>query len=261
MTATTGAAVQGSRSAGVAVVTGAGRGIGAATSRRLSAAGLSVAVVDRTELDTADTVAAVTAAGGTAMGVGCDVAVADEVDAAVRRVNEVLGPVDVLVNCAGVTRDRLLLTMGDDDWDTVMDVNFGGTVHWCRAVAGQMKQRGGGRIVNFSSVAADGNAGQANYAAAKAAVSGFTRTLAAELGPYGVTVNAVAPGFVATPMVDELAERLGADREAFLAEAATRSALGRVGAAEEIGDVVAFLAGSASAYVTGQTLVVDGGRP
>ncbi|MEU2929332.1 3-oxoacyl-ACP reductase FabG [Streptomyces sp. NPDC007251] len=245
----------------VAVVTGAGRGIGAAVAARLAATGASVAVVDRTEDDTADTVAAVRATGATALGLGCDVAVADQVRAAAHEVVGAFGRLDALVNCAGVTRDRLLLTMDDDEWDTALDVNLGGTVLWCQAAAGQMRRQRSGHIVNFASVAADGNPGQTNYAAAKAAVTGFTRDLAAELGPYGVTVNAVAPGFVATPMVDALAERLGADRAQFLDRAAAESALGRVGSVEDIAAVVAFLAGPDSGFVTGQTVYVDGGQP
>ncbi|WP_225097252.1 3-oxoacyl-ACP reductase FabG [Streptomyces sp. CoH27] len=245
----------------VAVVTGGGRGIGAAVAARLAAAGTSVAVVDRTEDDTAETVAALRAAGGTALGLGCDVAAADQVTAAVTEVVRAFGGLDVLVNCAGVTRDRLLLTMDDDEWDTALDVNLGGTVLWCLAAAGQMRRRRGGHIVNFASVAADGNPGQANYAAAKAAVTGFTRDLAAELGPHGITVNAVAPGFVATPMVDALATRLGAGREEFLERAAAQSALGRVGTVEDIAGVVAFLTGPDTGFLTGQTLYVDGGQP
>jgi novobiocin biosynthesis protein NovJ len=243
----------------VAIVTGAARGIGAATAKRLAAAGVSVAVVDRTESDTDGTVAAVRAVGGRAVGVGCDVAEADQVLAAVDEVVRVFGHVDVLVNCAGVNQDRLLLTMSDDEWDTVVDVNLGGTVRCSLAVAPHMKQCGYGRIINFGSVAAEGNAGQANYAAAKAAIAGLTRTLAAEFGPYGITVNAVAPGFVVTSMVDDLARRLGRDKEAFLGDAAAQAAVGRVGAPDDIAAVVAFLASAESEYLSGQTIYVDGG--
>jgi novobiocin biosynthesis protein NovJ len=243
----------------VAVVTGAARGIGAATATHL-ATRASVVVVDRTESDTADTVAAIRAAGGTALGLGCDVAAADQVATAVRQVIDTFGHVDVLVNCAGVNQDRLLLTMSDDEWDTVVDVNLGGSMRWSLAVGQHMKQRQRGRIILFSSVAASGNAGQTNYATAKAAISGFTRTLAAEFGVHGITVNAVAPGFVMTPMVDDLAQRLGVELSTFLSEAAARSAVGRVGSVEDIASTVAFLAGPESGYLTGQTICVDGGR-
>jgi 3-oxoacyl-[acyl-carrier protein] reductase/novobiocin biosynthesis protein NovJ len=244
----------------VAVVTGAGRGIGASVARRLAAGAATVFVVDRDEPDTAATVAAIGRAGGRAFGLGCDVAVAEQVRAASQRVWAMCGRLDVLVNCAGITRDRLLLAMDDTEWDAVVDVSLGGTMHWSLAAAEHMKRLGAGRIVSFGSVAADGNAGQTNYATAKAALAGFTRTLAAELGPHGITVNAVAPGFVATPMVDELASRLGVDREAFLKEAAARAAVGRVGTVEDIVGLVAFLAGPESGYLTGQTVYVDGGR-
>ncbi|MFY4719231.1 SDR family oxidoreductase [Streptomyces sp. LaBMicrA B280] len=233
----------------------------AAVAARLAAAGASVVVVDRTEDDTARTVAALRAAGGTALGLGCDVADTGQVGAAVREVVRVFGRLDVLVNCAGITRDRLLLTMEDDEWDAVLDVNLGGTLLWCLTAVEQMRRQRGGHIVNFASVAADGNPGQSNYAAAKAAVTGLTHDLAAELGPSGITVNAVAPGFVATPMVDALAERLGVDRGEFLDQAAARSALGRVGSVEDIAGVVAFLTGPDSGFLTGQTVYVDGGQP
>ncbi|MEV7387087.1 SDR family oxidoreductase [Streptomyces sp. NPDC091215] len=242
------------------MVTGAGRGIGAATAGRLAAEGMTVIVVDRTEPDTAATVSAVRAAGGRAGGLGCDVAVAHEVTAAVASAVAQFGHVDVLVNCAGVNQDRLLLTMSDQEWDTVLDVNLGGTMRCSYAVGRHMSRQGHGRIINFGSVAARGNAGQTNYATAKGAIAGFTRTLAAELGPYGVTVNAIAPGFVATPMVDELAARLGVDRDTVLREAALSSAVGRIGTPEEIAATVAFVARPESGYLSGETIHVEGGR-
>lgn len=245
-----------------AVVTGAGRGIGAATAKRLAGPGERawVAVVDRAESDTAGTVAAIRADGGRALGVGCDVADPDRVAAAAAQIIDAFGHVDVLVNCAGATCDRLLLTMSDEEWDAVVDVNLGGSMLWSLALGAHMKQRGSGRIVNFGSVAAEGSAGQTNYATAKAAIAGFTRMLAAELGRHGVTVNTVAPGFVATPMMDDLIQRLGVERDAFLHEAADQTALGRVAAPEEIAGIVAFLAGPESGYLTGQTIHVEGGR-
>lgn len=244
----------------VAIVTGAGRGIGAACALRLAAAGARVAAVDRTEPDTKQTVADIETVGGEAVGMGCDVADADQVTETLDRVLDGFGRVDVLVNCAGVTRDHFLLTMDEEDWDQVVDVNLGGSMNWSLAAGRVMRRQGYGRIVLFGSVAAQGNPGQANYSAAKGALSGFARSLASELGPYGVTVNCVAPGFVATPMVDELVERLGTDRETFLVEAAARTAVGRVGSAGDLAAVVSFLTSTDAGYLAGQTVTVDGGR-
>ncbi|MET8945689.1 SDR family oxidoreductase [Streptomyces sp. NPDC004542] len=244
----------------VAMVTGAGRGIGAATAERLASEGMTVIVVDRVEQDTTATVSAIRAAGGRASGCGCDVAVAHAVTATVASAVEEFGHLDVLVNCAGVTQDRLLLTMSDEEWDRALDVNLGGTMRCSFAVGRHMRRQGHGRIINFSSVAARGNAGQTNYATAKGAIAGFTRMLAAELGPHGVTVNSIAPGFVATPMVDELTERLGVDRNTVLWEAARSSAVCRIGTPEEIAAVVAFVTGPESGYLTGETIHVEGGR-
>jgi len=244
----------------VAMVTGGGRGIGAATAERLASEGMAVIVVDRAEQDTTATVSAIRAAGGRAGGYGCDVAVAHGVTAMVASAVEEFGHVDVLVNCAGVNQDRLLLTMSDQEWDTVLDVNLGGTMRCSYAVGRHMRRQGHGRIVNFGSVAARGNAGQTNYAAAKGAIAGFTRTLAAELGPHGVTVNAIAPGFVATPMVDELTERLGVDGDAVLREAAMSAAVGRIGTPEEIAAAVAFVTRPDAGYLTGETIHIEGGR-
>ncbi|WP_369211229.1 SDR family oxidoreductase [Streptomyces flavofungini] len=244
----------------VAMVTGGGRGIGAATAERLAAEGMAVIVVDRTEEHTAATVAGIRAAGRRATGLGCDVAVEQAVTVAVALAIEEFGHLDVLVNCAGVNQDRLLLTMSEQEWDTVLDVNLGGTMRCSYAVGRHMRERGHGRIVNFSSVAARGNAGQTNYAAAKGAIEGFTRMLAADLGPYGVTVNAIAPGFVATPMVEELAGRSGVDRETVLREAAAVSAVGRIGTPEEIAAAVAFVTRPQSGYLNGETVHIEGGR-
>lgn len=244
----------------VAMVTGAVRGIGAATARWFAQAGAAVVVVDRSAAEIDESVADVRALGGRALGVCCDVADPAQVTAAVDRALASFGHIDVLVNCAGITRDRLLLTMSDEEWDSVLDVNLGGTLRCSLAVGEHMRKRGRGRIVNFSSVAAEGNPGQSNYAAAKAAIAGLTRALAAELGPHGITVNAVAPGFVATAMVDDLVRRLGVDRQEFLGEVAGQAALGRIGSVDDIAGVVAFLASSESGYLTGETVSVRGGR-
>ncbi|MEV7571359.1 3-oxoacyl-ACP reductase FabG [Streptomyces tanashiensis] len=247
------------RARGAAVVTGAGRGIGAATAKRLAADGAAVVALDLTEGDAADTVAAIRAAGGRALAVGCDVTDSAQVDAAIDRAVAEYGRLDVLVNNAGVLRDNMLFMMSDDDWDTVVDVHLRGAFLCSRAAQRHMRRQGSGKIVNLSSVAADGNRGQANYAAAKAGVQGLTRTLAIELGPYGINVNAIAPGFVATAMTDQTARRTGADPEDFRRAAAARSPLRRVGSPEDIAAVVSFLASDDAAYVTGQTIHVDGG--
>ncbi|MEU6170242.1 3-oxoacyl-ACP reductase FabG [Streptomyces tanashiensis] len=247
------------RARGAAVVTGAGRGIGAATAKRLAADGAAVVALDLTESDAADTVAAIRAAGGRALAVGCDVTDSAQVDAAIDRAVAEYGRLDVLVNNAGVLRDNMLFMMSDDDWDTVVDVHLRGAFLCSRAAQRHMRRQGSGKIVNLSSVAADGNRGQANYAAAKAGVQGLTRTLAIELGPYGINVNAIAPGFVATAMTDQTARRTGADPEEFRRAAAARSPLRRVGSPEDIAAVVSFLASEDAAYVTGQTIHVDGG--
>ncbi|CAM5335730.1 3-oxoacyl-ACP reductase [Streptomyces tanashiensis] len=247
------------RARGAAVVTGAGRGIGAATAKRLAADGAAVVALDLTEGDAADTVAAIRAAGGRALAVGCDVTDSAQVDAAIDRAVAEYGRLDVLVNNAGVLRDNMLFMMSDDDWDTVVDVHLRGAFLCSRAAQRHMRRQGSGKIVNLSSVAADGNRGQANYAAAKAGVQGLTRTLAIELGPYGINVNAIAPGFVATAMTDQTARRTGADPEEFRRAAAARSPLRRVGSPEDIAAVVSFLASEDAAYVTGQTIHVDGG--
>jgi NAD(P)-dependent dehydrogenase (short-subunit alcohol dehydrogenase family) len=240
-------------------VTGAGRGIGAATAKRLAAEGAAVAVIDLRAADTAETVAAIEDAGGKAIGIGCDVAVTDQVDAAVEQTIGELGGLDVLVNNAGVIRDNLLFKMTDEDWDTVIAVHLRGSFLCARAAQRQMVAQRSGRIINLSSTSALGNRGQANYAAAKAGIQGFTRTLAIELGPYGINVNSISPGFIVTPMIEETARRMGVSVEDFMKGAAEMLPVRRVGTPEDIAGVVAFLAGPDASYITGQNLYVDGG--
>ena len=247
-----------SRYAGrVAVVTGSARGIGAATAQRFAAEGASVAVLD---LD--QDAAAATAAGlgaEKAVGLACDVSKADSVEAAVSRVVEELGKVDILVNNAGVTRDNLLFKMTEDDWDLVMNVHLRGSFLMSREVQKHMVAARYGKIVNLSSVSALGNRGQANYSAAKMGLQGFTRTLALELGPFGINVNAIAPGFIVTDMTDDTARRLGVEPEEFRKGAAAVNPVRRVGYPEDIAATAAFLCSDEASYITGQTLYVDGG--
>ncbi|AEJ42176.1 beta-ketoacyl-ACP reductase [Alicyclobacillus acidocaldarius] len=244
----------------VAIVTGAARGIGAATAKRLAADGAKVAVFDIKEELTKDTVEAIRQAGGEAIGVGCDVTKADDVERAIESVVQKWGRLDILVNNAGVIRDNLLFKMTEEDWDTVMNVHLKGAFLCSRAAQKYMVQQKSGKIINLSSTSALGNRGQANYAAAKAGIQGFTRTLAIELGPFGIRVNAVAPGFIETDMTRATAERIGVDYEAFKQAASQQIALRRTGKPEDVANVIAFFASDDSAYVSGQVLYIDGCR-
>jgi 3-oxoacyl-[acyl-carrier protein] reductase len=243
----------------VVIVTGAARGIGAATAARLAKDGNAVAVVDLNEASCADTVARISSGGGNALAVGADVSDADAVDAAVARVADVLGPPTILVNNAGVTRDNLLFKMTEQDWDLVMNVHLRGSFLMSRAAQAHMTQAQWGRIVNLSSVSALGNRGQANYSTAKAGLQGLTKTLAIELGRFNVTVNAIAPGFIATEMTKAAAERVGVSWEDFKKGAASQIPVGRVGQPEDIANAVSFLAGEESGFISGQVIYVAGG--
>ncbi|SFJ57624.1 3-oxoacyl-ACP reductase FabG [Cellulomonas sp. KH9] len=242
-----------------ALVTGAARGIGAATARRLAADGHQVAVLDLREADAEATAAAIREAGGTALAVGADVADEDAVAAAVARVADELGPPTVLVNNAGILRDNLLFKMSVDDWDAVLSVHLRGAFLVSRAVQQHQVAARWGRVVNLSSTSALGNRGQANYAAAKAGMQGFTKTLAIELGPFGVTVNAVAPGFIETDMMRAVAERTGMAYDDLLAAAAKEVPVGRVGRPDDVAAAVSFFCSEDASYVSGQVLYVAGG--
>ncbi|GAA2284739.1 3-oxoacyl-ACP reductase [Streptomyces ruber] len=243
----------------VAVVTGAARGIGAATAVRLAAEGRAVTVIDLDESACKDTVEKITAAGGHALAVGCDVSDEAQVEAAVTRIAEELGAPTILVNNAGVLRDNLLFKMSTGDWDTVMNVHLRGAFLMTRAVQSYMVEAGFGRIVNLSSSSALGNRGQVNYSAAKAGMQGFTKTLAIELGKFGVTANAVAPGFVVTDMTAATAARVGMDFDDFQAAAATQIPVQRVGRPDDIANAIAFFTGEDAGFVSGQVLYVAGG--
>jgi 3-oxoacyl-[acyl-carrier protein] reductase len=243
----------------VAIVTGAARGIGAAVARRLARDGFAVAVLDLAQAATGSTVEAIRAAGGTALGVEVDVAKTDRVEAAVRRVADELGAPAVLVNNAGIIRDNLLFKMNDDDWDAVLGVHLRGSFLMSRAAQKHMTASGWGRIVNLSSTSALGNRGQANYSAAKAGLQGFTKTLALELGRFGVTVNAVAPGFIVTEMTAAAAARMGMSFENLQAAAASQIPVGRVGVPDDIAAAVSFLVSDEASFVSGQVLYVAGG--
>lgn len=242
-----------------AIVTGAARGIGAATAIRLAADGHAVAVLDLDESACADTVAAIRDAGGRAVAIGADVADADAVAAAVDRVAAELGAPTILVNNAGIIRDNLLFKMTEDDWDSVLSVHLRGAFLMSRAVQKHQVDAGWGRVVNLSSTSALGNRGQANYAAAKAGMQGFTKTLAFELGRYGVTANAIAPGFIVTDMTRSTAERIGVGFDEFVAHAAKEIPVGRAGEPADIAAAASFFCSEEAGFVSGQVLYVAGG--
>ena len=242
-----------------AIVTGAARGIGAAVAKRLAQDGFQVAVLDLDESACGDTVSAIEAAGGKALAVGANVADEQSVAAAVERVANELGDPTVLINNAGITRDNLLFKMTVDDWDAVMNVHLRGAFLMSRATQKYMVEAKFGRIVNLSSTSALGNRGQVNYSAAKAGKQGFTKTLAIELGKYGVTANAIAPGFIETEMTAATAERVGMSFEDFKAAAASQIPVARTGKPDDIAHTASFLASEGAGFVSGQVIYVAGG--
>jgi 3-oxoacyl-[acyl-carrier protein] reductase len=250
----------------VAVVTGAARGIGFGIAGRFAEEGASVAVLDLDEASAADSAGRLPSTGSTEggreqkhVGIACDVSDSGSVQTAVDRVVAELGALHILVNNAGVTRDNLLFKMTDDDWDMVMGVHLRGAFLMTRAAQKHFVEQKYGKVVCLSSVSALGNRGQANYSAAKMGIQGFVRTLGIELGPFGVTANAIAPGFIATDMTDATAARVGMPVEEFRKAAADRNPVRRVGFPEDIAAAAAFLCSDEASYITGQTLYVDGG--
>jgi 3-oxoacyl-[acyl-carrier protein] reductase len=234
----------------VAFVTGSTRGIGLGIARAMHGAGAKVAIVGR-DADRARTVAA--ELGDRATGVACDVAVAEQVEAALAAAETALGPIDILVNNAGLTRDNLLLRLTDADWNAVLDANLKGAFHTTRGVIKGMMKRRGGRIINITSIVGlSGNKGQANYAASKAGLIGFTKSVAKEYAGRGILANCIAPGYIETDMTSGLPD-------AAKATLLQGIALGRLGRPEDVAGAALFLASDLAAYITGQVLVVDGG--
>jgi 3-oxoacyl-[acyl-carrier protein] reductase len=242
-----------------AIVTGAARGIGAGVARRLAEDGFAIAVLDLDEAACKRVVDEIEANGGRGLAVGVDVTDEEAVAAAIERIAAELGEPTVLVNNAGIIRDNLLFKMTTSEWDSVIDVHLRGSFLMSRAVQGYMTKAGFGRIINLSSTSALGNRGQANYAAAKAGLQGFTKTLALELGKFGVTANAIAPGFIETEMTRATAERMGVSFDDFKTALVKDIPVARGGLPADIAHAVSFFASEGAGFVSGQVLYVAGG--
>jgi 3-oxoacyl-[acyl-carrier protein] reductase len=243
----------------VAFVTGAGRGIGAATTLRIAEEGARVVLADIDQEGCQQVLAELDSLGTEGLVVACDVTNSEMVQDAINQTVSRFGRLDILVNNAGILRDNLLFKMSEDDWDNVLNVHLKGAFLCSRAAQGQMVKQGYGRIISLSSTSALGNRGQANYSAAKAGLQGFTRTLAIELGKFGITVNAVAPGFIDTEMTRTTARRLGLDPQQMIALASQQIPVGRVGQPRDVANVICFLASDEASFVNGQIIYVAGG--
>ena len=236
-----------------ALVTGGAKGIGAATAKRLASEGATVVVAD---FDEGAAQATAQESGGHA--VRCDVTKREDVEAAVDAAAS-HGSLDILVTCAGIIRDNLLFKMSDDDWSSVIDTHLKGTFLAVRAAQKQMVEQKSGKMVLISSTSALGNRGQTNYSAAKAGLQGMTKTLAIELGPYNVNVNCVAPGFIATAMTQQTAQRMGVSFEDFMEAVAAQTPLRRVGQPDDVAGLITYLCSEDAGYVSGQVIYVAGG--
>jgi 3-oxoacyl-[acyl-carrier protein] reductase len=243
----------------VAFITGAGRGIGAATALRMAEEGARVALADIDTEGCQQVAAEIDRLGSEGLVFHCNVADSAMVQDAVDKTASHFGQLDILVNNAGVIRDNLLFRMSEDDWDTVMNVHLKGAFLCSRAAQKHMVEQKYGRIVSLSSTSALGNRGQANYSSAKAGLQGFTRTLSIELGPFGITVNAVAPGFIDTEMTRSTARRQGLDPDTVIAEASKTIPVRRVGQPRDIANVICFLCSEEASFVSGQVIYVAGG--
>lgn len=243
----------------VALITGGSRGIGKGVAELFASEGAIVAIFDVNEEELTNTYYEFRKKGVEVYAKVVDVTNSDEVEAATKEIYDIYGSIDILVNNAGVIRDNLLFRMSDTDWQTVMDVHLKGSFYTTRAVQKYMVKRKYGRIINISSTSALGNRGQANYAAAKAGLQGFTKTLAIELGKYGITTNSVAPGFIETDMTKETAKRIGISFEELVNISIPSIPVGRIGTPADIANAVAFFADEKSSFVNGQVLYVAGG--
>jgi 3-oxoacyl-[acyl-carrier protein] reductase len=243
----------------VAFITGGGRGIGAATAQKLAAEGAAVTVTDMDLGPAEETAEAIRSAGGKALAIPVDVTNREQVESAAARAKDEFGRLDILVALAGITRDNLLFKMTDEEWDGVINTHLKGSFMAARAAQKYMVEQRYGKMVFTSSTSALGNRGQANYSTAKAGLQGLARTLAIELGPFNINVNAVAPGFIETRMTQQTAERMGVDWEQFKKDAAARTPLRRTGKPEDVANVMAFLVSDESSFVTGQVIYIAGG--
>lgn len=243
----------------VAFITGGSRGIGKSIAETFAEEGAKIAIIDINEEALMEVQSEFKEKGVNILAIQANVVKADEIEAAMEQVVKEFGSLDILVNNAGIIRDNLLFKMTDSDWDQVIDVHLKGAFNTTRAAQKYMVQQRYGRIINISSTSALGNPGQANYSTVKAGLQGLTKTLAKELGKFGITTNAVAPGFIETDMTKATAERMGVPFEEFLKAAASRIPVGRTGKPDDIAHAVAFFADEKSSFVSGQVIYVAGG--